>query len=159
MRVRRGVAVRAAVMVLPAVLLLSLATVARASAPASSLVHANRAEAEEALRAAVQQGFTLPSWATNTIGNASGVGFGVIDDRDGQYNRGNYDEILGFELWTHEYYRWVTTAGWYTGPGYCTAQMRSDDRGATWYRQYPDLGAGQHFIGARTSYFVTAYRC
>ena len=104
-------------------------------------------------------GFTLPSWATNTVGNASEVGFGVIDDRDGRYNHGTYDEILGFELFTHEYFRWVTTAGWYTGPGYCTAQTRSDDRGATWYRQYPDLGAGQHFIGARTSYFVLAYRC
>lgn len=159
MRVRRGVAVRAAVLVLPAVLLLSLATVARASAPAPSLVHANRAEAEEALRAAVRQGFTLPSWATNSIRNASEVGFGVIDDRDGSYVHGQYDAILRFELWTHEYFRWITTAGWYTGPGYCTVQLRSEDRGATWESQDPPLGQGQHFIGARTSYIVTAYRC
>ena len=80
--------------------------------------------------------FTLPSWATNTVGNASEVGFGVIDDRDGHYNHGSYDEILRFELFTDSYFGWVTTAGWYTGPG-----------------------AGQHFIGARTSYFVLAYRC
>jgi hypothetical protein len=98
--------------------------------------------------------------ATNAIGNQSSIGLGVIHVRDGSYARGEYDAVLGAGQWTDLAFGWSSTAGWYTGPGYCTAQWRSDTGiGGPYHRQLPDLGAGQHFIGGATSYIVVAYRC
>ena len=103
-----------------------------------------------------------PAAATNFIINDSPLGLeiGVIEKRDGDYQFGNYDwrlpEGQSTDLWLVT--RWSTTAGWYTGPGYCTKQWRSENMGSTWTRQKPNLGPGQHFIGATTSYDVYAYR-
>lgn len=98
---------------------------------------------------------------TNYIlnGSSSNVGLGVIHVRDGNYTFGNYDEVLQVGTDTNLAFGWATTAGWYTGPGYCTQQLRSDDGGHSFTRQSPDLGPGQHFIGSNTIYIVNAYRC
>jgi hypothetical protein len=86
-------------------------------------------------------------------------GLGVIHYSYGPHRYGSYDAILPGWAATYGEFGWSTTAGWYTGPGYCTVQLRSDDDGLHWARQYPDLGSGQHFIGAHTSYEVEPYRC
>jgi hypothetical protein len=96
---------------------------------------------------------------TNFITNAWSGGLGVIHVKDGTYTHGTYDALLPPNNNTVDAFGWSTTAGWYAGPGYCTSQLRSDDRGNTWYWQLPDLGSGQHFIGANTSYVVFPYRC
>jgi hypothetical protein len=97
---------------------------------------------------------------TNFVSNAwEGGGLGVIHVKDGSYTHGTYDALLPSSDDTFDTFGWTTTAGWYTGPGRCTAQLRSDDRGATWTQQVPDLGTGQHFIGGLTSYIVVTYDC
>ncbi|GIF13572.1 hypothetical protein FHX34_105695 [Actinoplanes teichomyceticus] len=133
---------------------------------AAGLVSPASAQAASGLKVseAVIQSLTaqaiVPSWATNTIGNASAIGIGVIGAKDGNYNVPNkYDYVLPVNMYTHDRFGWNTTGGFYTGPNYCTWQLRSDDHGVTWYRQYPDLGSGVHLIGANTSYIVTSYSC
>ncbi len=96
--------------------------------------------------------------ATNAIANQSSIGIGVIHVRDGNYSHGNYDVVLPRGQWTDLAFGWASTAGWYTGPGYCTQQWRSDSIIGSYVRQLPDLGPGQHFIGSHTSYIVIAYR-
>ena len=96
---------------------------------------------------------------TNSIRNVGTVGLGVIHVRDGNYVHGQYDSVLGEGRDSFFSFGWTTTAGWYTGPGYCTRQWRSDHPGEVYRRQLPDLGPGQHFIGSQTSYQVEAYRC
>ncbi|MEU8821752.1 hypothetical protein [Actinoplanes sp. NPDC048796] len=127
------------------------AVAAPPKATASSLAHA-------ALRKA-QAAPNLPSYVTNSVGNASIIAVGVIGKKDGVYNvPGKYDERLQPDQWSHKAFGWNTTGGWYTGPGYCTAQQRSDDRGRTWQDQ-PDLGPGVHLIGPTTIYAIYAYPC
>jgi hypothetical protein len=83
----------------------------------------------------------------------------VIGQKDGVYNEpGKYDYVLPKNEMTHSRYGWDTSGGWYTGPGYCTYQLRSDDHGATFKLQSPDLGPGLHLIGSTTSYAVRSYR-
>jgi hypothetical protein len=97
---------------------------------------------------------------TNYIANGTaGVGLGVMHVRDGSYVHGSYDAVLPPGAYTDGYFGWTTTAGWFTGAGYCTYQYRNDDGGSVFTRQLPDLGAGQHFIGSRTRYLVYAYHC
>ncbi len=100
------------------------------------------------------------SYVTNSVGNSSIIAVGVIGQKDGVYKvPGKYDERLQPQMWSHSQFGWNTTGGWYTGPGYCTAQMRSDDHGKTWRDQLPDLGPGVHLIGPNTSYALYAYPC
>ncbi|WP_334626429.1 hypothetical protein [Micromonospora sp. CPCC 205539] len=96
--------------------------------------------------------------AGNYIYNEWGGGLGVIHVRDGKYTHGTYDAVLPSGQWSDWYFGWANTAGWYTGANHCTVQYRSDG-GGPWYRQLPDLGPGQHFIGLQTSYAVTVYDC
>jgi hypothetical protein len=96
---------------------------------------------------------------TNFISNGWTADIGVIHVKDGSYTLGNYDARLPSGDDTVDTFGWSTTAGWYTGPGFCTSQLRSDDRGATWSQQLPDLGSGQHFIGANTSYILVVHSC
>lgn len=97
--------------------------------------------------------------AGNYIGNASDIGIGVMHIQDGVYTQGSYDVILPVNAWTDQAFGWANAAGWYNGPGMCSEQLRSDDGGSTWYRQTPDLGPGQHFIGLGTDYDVYQYSC
>jgi len=96
---------------------------------------------------------------TNFIWNNSGIGRGVIHVKDGNYADGLYDAVLEAQGATDANYGWTTVAGWYTGPGYCTEQWRSDPNTQGWNRQLPDLGSCQHFIGATTSYEAVLYHC
>ena len=99
---------------------------------------------------------------TNYIFNksADNIGLGVIHVRDGNYTLGTHDAVLPWGTFSDWQFGWTTTAGWYTGPGYCTQQWRLDNSGTgPRTRQLPDLGPGQHFIGAHTVYEVRAYRC
>jgi hypothetical protein len=152
---RRYLAVRRlAFLMLPTVLVLSTPTVASASA-GSRIPEATAARPAAVVAALTAASPTaLAATTTNYIYNDSDIGLGVIHVRDGSYTHGTYDVVLAPGTFTP----WTSTAGWYTGPGYCTEQYRSDD-GAPWTRQYPDLGPGQHFIGAHTSYIVYAYHC
>ncbi|MBG0563858.1 hypothetical protein [Actinoplanes aureus] len=95
--------------------------------------------------------------ATNFIYNEpeANLPFGVIHLRDYNYAKGNYDIALPPGESTLQW--WGTTAGWYTAPGYCTQQYRSD-HGGPFHRQTPDLGPGIHYIGAYTTYAVYMYR-
>lgn len=104
---------------------------------------------------------TVPAAATftNFISNGWNRAIGVIHVKDGSYTHGTYDAALPAGDDTFDTFGWSTTAGWYTGPGFCTAQLRSNDGGNTWSQQVPDLGSGQHFIGANTSYIVVPYNC
>jgi hypothetical protein len=95
---------------------------------------------------------------TNFIWNVSAIGIGAIHVHDGNYTHGAYDALLSSGASTDLEFNWASAAGWYTGPGYCTALQRSDDLGLHWSHQDP-LGPGQWFIGAHTSYMVSAYRC
>jgi hypothetical protein len=105
---------------------------------------------------------TMPPAAagfTNFISNAwTGGNLGVIHVKDGSYTHGTYDAPLPPLDDTFDTLGWSTTAGWYTGPGFCTAQLRSDDGGNTFVQQ-DNLGSGQHFIGANTSYIVRPFKC
>jgi hypothetical protein len=96
---------------------------------------------------------------TNFIQNTSTINLGVIHVADGHYAHGNYDALLTPGRNTYVSFLWTTTAGWYTGPGYCTRQWRSDTPNAPFRRQLPDLPAGLHVIGSNTAYQVQAYRC
>ncbi|SEG91678.1 hypothetical protein SAMN05216223_12450 [Actinacidiphila yanglinensis] len=96
---------------------------------------------------------------TNFIGNDNSIGLGVMHIKDGVYTQGAYDAVLPAEDNTEDAFGWANAAGWYLGPGYCSAQLRSDDGGADWYQQTPDLGPGQHFIGSATDYIVVMYHC
>ncbi len=98
--------------------------------------------------------------APNNSSNISSIRLGVIRVRrsDYSYRLGNYDELLSSANNTYNQFGWRTTAGWYTGPGYCTQQWRSDDGGHTWIHQLPDLGPGQHYIGPNTWYWVEPYQ-
>jgi hypothetical protein len=51
----------------------------------------------------------------------STVGLGVIHLKDGVYGQGQYDAILPNRQETNLYFGWAETAGWYTGPGFCTS--------------------------------------
>lgn len=96
---------------------------------------------------------------TNYIGNDSLLGLGVMHIQDGVYTQGSYDAVLPADSYTNGVFGWANAAGWYLGPGYCSAQLRSDDGGVTWHPQNPNLGPGQHFIGSTTDYVVAMYRC
>ena len=99
----------------------------------------------------------LPSYVTNTIGNRGGTGSVAI----GVFPRGSsatYTHLVRPDGYSHRDLGWNAVGGWYTGPGYCTYQLRSDNKGQTWDWQKPDLGEGRHAIGATTSYIVSAYR-
>jgi hypothetical protein len=152
-----------AFLAVPTVLTLALAVPATAApvhpAAATEAVAAHRAAAVEALHAFVAT-HPLPAATTNYIGNAwSGGGLGAIHQDDGTYTHGTYDALLPYNEWSDLYFGWENTAGWYTGTGFCNALLRSDDGGATWYEQLPDLGSGQHFIGPATNYIVSTYAC
>jgi hypothetical protein len=152
---------RWALLILPAVLVLSLPTVGSAS------VGSRSSEAAGARPAALDAAMTatrplaMAATASNYIGNGTGGGFGlgVIHVRDGSYTHGTYDAVLPSGAYTDLYFGWTSTAGWYTGPGYCTYQYRNDDGGSIFTRQLPDLGPGQHFIGSNTRYLVYVYQC
>lgn len=152
---------RLALLILPAVLVLSMSTVASASAGSRSSGAAGaRPTAVDAAMTATRP-TAMAATATNYIRNkTTGVfGLGVIHVRDGSYTHGTYDAVLPSGTYTDLYFGWTTTAGWYTGPGYCTYQYRNDDGGSVFTRQLPDLGPGQHFIGSNTSYLVYVYHC
>lgn len=136
---------------LPVALALAVPTVASASAnPQDAAVAAAQSARASAPHLAA---------STNYIFNeTSNLGIGVIHQKDGSYTHGTYDAVLQPNGSTDLNFGWTTTAGWYTGPGYCTAQWRSSDE-VNFVRQTPDLGAGQHFIGASTSYIVLMYHC
>jgi hypothetical protein len=151
---------RLAFLILPAVLVLSMPTGASASAGSrsSDAAGGRPAAVDAALTAALPT--TMAATASNFVANGTaGVGLGVIHVRDGSYTHGTYDAVLPPNTYTSGYFGWTSTAGWYTGPGYCTYQYRNDDGGSIFTRQYPDLGPGQHFIGSHTSYLVYAYHC
>jgi hypothetical protein len=140
-------------LLLPVVFVLAASTVASASTgPQAPSVPTTLS-----VPAAVQPLAT----ATNVIINESdgGLGLGVIHEHDNNYVFGKYDAVLPINQSTANAFGWITTAGWYTGPGFCTRQFRSDTGSNPFTRQSPDLPAGQHFIGAHTSYVVEAYPC
>ncbi|MET8281751.1 hypothetical protein [Micromonospora sp. NPDC005174] len=139
-------------LVLPA----SLASAAPAESATSTAMSRQAAESALLEYAALHSPAAVA--AGNRIGNAWGGGLGVIHVRDGKYTYGTHDAVLPFDQWSDAWFGWATTAGWYTGAGYCTMQLRSDG-GGPWYRQLPDLGAGQHFVGLQTSYIVSIYGC
>ncbi|WP_229068662.1 hypothetical protein [Actinoplanes sp. DH11] len=144
-------------------LALSTAGVAEAASPLPALAGVARSseEADAALRRIMA---TLPPRRalapTNYVYNGWHGAIGVIRKKraDGQYQEGWYDRKLPAYRFSDTYFAWGTTGGWFTGQGYCTVQYRSDNGGLS-YRQSPDLGAGQHFIGATTTYFVYPYAC
>jgi hypothetical protein len=145
---------RLTLMAVPLALGLSVASAPAQAAPAPSA----RAAAQAALAAEVID-INLPSYVTNTVFNVSDIGIGVIGKKDGVYNvPGKYDYVLPVDMMSYSRFGWNTTGGWYNGPGYCSAQLRSDDHGVTW-RSQDDLGPGVHLIGATTSYAVWAYPC
>jgi photosystem II stability/assembly factor-like uncharacterized protein len=157
---------RLLLLALPVIAALGLAGVANA-APAKT--HASNvadsraaalARAESMVRnTAVRPAAGYTNYIANPGDNLWSGGLGVIHVKDGSYTYGNYDALLPTGTDTYDYFGWSTTSGWYTGPGYCTIQFRSDDGGSTWTRQVPDLGSGQHFIGGGTSYLVYPYPC
>jgi hypothetical protein len=155
---RRYLAVRRLAVLIPAVLVLSIPAVASASAGSqiSTAVGARAATVDAALAAA--RPAAVAATTRNFIWNVSDIGIGVIHVRDGSYQHGTYDSILPSGAFTDQYLGWPGTGGWYTGPGYCTQQWRAED-GVNFSPQLPDLGPGQHFIGAHTSYIVNAYHC
>lgn len=146
----------------PVVAMIGLSGVANAApvnTAASNIAH-NREVAlakAESVAANLTVHPAVVSW-TNFISNGWTGGLGVIHVKDGAYTHGSYDALLPAHKDTVDAFEWSTTAGWYTGPGYCTLQLRSDNGGA-WVQQSPDLGSGQHFIGAYTSYIVVPYAC
>ncbi|WP_163568784.1 right-handed parallel beta-helix repeat-containing protein [Fodinicola feengrottensis] len=99
-------------------------------------------------------GIAATTSATNTIINGTTINIGVIHVKDGSYAHGQYDVALPPDDDTAGNLGWSTTAGWYTGPGYCTVQYRWDANYPIWRVQKPDLGPGQHFIGPDTSYQI-----
>jgi hypothetical protein len=148
-------------LILPAALVLAVPAVASAATGSGSPEAAGARPATvdaAALTAALPT--AMAATATNYIANGTaGVGLGVIHVRDGSYTHGTHDAVLPPNTYTSGYFGWTTTAGWYTGPGYCTYQYRNDDGGSIFTRQYPDIGPGQHFIGPHTRYLVYAYHC
>jgi hypothetical protein len=86
----------------------------------------------------------------------SQVAVGVIHLKDYNYGHGTYDVTIAANISTFDV-GWQETAGWYTGPNYCTQQYRSDF-GGPFHRQEPDLGPGIHYIGPDTSYDIYVYR-
>jgi len=101
-----------------------------------------------------------PCACTNNVYNPSTITIGVIHVEHSVYNTyrlGLYDALLSPNETTYGQFGWLTTAGFYTGPGYCTSVWRSDN-GGPWTRQLPDLGPGQHFIGPHTTYFIRPYQ-
>jgi hypothetical protein len=152
---RRHLAVRRLALLSPAVLVLSIPTVASASA-GSRISKATGARPAAAALAAPRP-TAVAARTRNFIWNIGKVGLGVIHVRDGHYKHGTYDTILPPGRFTDQYLGWGGTAGWYTGRGYCTIQDRSE--GGPWLDHWTGLGAGQHFIGAHTSYMVNPYRC
>jgi hypothetical protein len=141
---------RLVLLTLPVALALAVPTVASASA--------NSQDAAVAAAQSARAGAPHLAASTNYIFNDSSIGIGTIHVQDGSYTHGTYDAILQPGGSTDLDFGWATTAGWYTGPGYCTEQWRSSDE-VNFVRQTPDLGSGQHFIGASTSYIVLAYHC
>jgi hypothetical protein len=79
--------------------------------------------------------------------------------QDGVCTQGTCDAVLPSDEWTDQAFGWADATGWCTGPGYRTEQRRSDDGGATWYPQTPDLGPGRHFIGSGADCRVRMCRC
>ncbi|SEF04028.1 hypothetical protein SAMN05216489_09857 [Streptomyces sp. 3213] len=142
---------------------IALVGVAVGTSPASAVDHRSAASVSpDAIAVSPQVAAAAKAAAasgTNYIGNASGIGLGVMHIKDGVYTQGSYDAVLPANEWTNQAFGWANAAGWYTGPGYCTEQLRSDDGGVTWTRQLPDLGPGQHFIGSATDYDVLMYHC
>lgn len=104
----------------------------------------------------LRDGVVLPDYVANSIGNRMGTGSVAIGVFPRNSNA-NYTQRLQPGDYTHSAFGWTKVGGWYTGPGYCTYQMRSDDKGRSWRYQKPDLGAGRHPIGATTSYLISAY--
>ncbi|WP_433309891.1 hypothetical protein ACQP0U_21480 [Micromonospora sp. CA-269861] len=143
-----------------AVLAMVLPASAASAAPdeSESAKAMSKQAAESALLSFVAQHSPASVAAGNYIGNFWGGGLGVIRVRDGNYTYGTHDAVLPSGKWTDLDLGWSNAAGWYTGAGHCTVQWRSDG-GGPWYRQLPDLGPGQHFIGQQTSYFVDVYDC
>ncbi|MDR7274713.1 hypothetical protein [Catenuloplanes atrovinosus] len=148
---------RLTLLVLPLALSIFVASPASAAPAKATAASLARAALHRSVAAAPPN---LPSYVTNSVGNSSIIAVGVIGQKDGVYKvPGKYDERLQPQMWSHSQFGWNTTGGWYTGPGYCTAQMRSDDHGKTWRDQLPDLGPGVHLIGPNTSYALYAYPC
>ncbi|MEU4338794.1 hypothetical protein AB0F59_29770 [Micromonospora lupini] len=154
---RRGLFTVAVTAILSMVLSAGLASAAPADPGTSTRMSKQAAEAA-ALSFMALHSPASSAAAGNRIGNAWGGGLGVIHVRDGKYTHGTYDAVLPYNQWSNELFGWGTTAGWYTGAGYCSMQWRSDG-GDQFYRQLPDLGSGQHFIGLETSYVVSIYDC
>jgi hypothetical protein len=138
--------------------LLTLLVVFAVAAPAVASASANSQDTAVAAARSARASTPHLAASTNYIFNNSTIGIGVIHLHDGSYTHGTYDVILQPGGSSDLDFGWATTAGWYTGPGYCTEQWRSSDE-VNFVRQTPDLGSGQHFIGASTSYIVLAYHC
>jgi hypothetical protein len=144
--------VRAVVVVLAAVAGLTAATAS-----------AGQAAAPAAPAAAVPiqvQALVAP---TNTVWNYSHIGLGVIERFDGARAYGHYDAILAAKLPTFiansaDTKGWVTTGGFYIGPGYCADLYRHDFGLSGPWEFQGTIGPGEHPIGKNTSYRVYAYR-
>ena len=157
---------RLALLAVPVLVALGLAGVANAAPakPDTSTVSDSRSAAltraeSIAMHPAMHPAAGYTNFIANPGDSAWSGNLGVIHLKDGSYTHGTYDALLPIGDDTYDYFGWSTTSGWYTGPGYCTIQFRSDDGGSTWTRQVPDLGPGQHFIGGGTSYLVYPYPC
>ena len=153
---------RFALLAVPAVVALGLSGVANAT-PAhtdgSNVASSRTAALAQAESVAAHLRVNAAASYTNFVSNAWTGSLGVIHVQDGSYTHGQYDALLPPSDDTVDTFGWSTTAGWYNGPARCSAMLRSDDGGNTWTQQLPDLGPGQHFIGAYTSYIVSTYVC
>ncbi|HJP77064.1 MAG TPA: hypothetical protein VJ914_22540 [Pseudonocardiaceae bacterium] len=153
---------RIALLVLPFVAVLGLSGVANATpthVDGSTVASSRTAALAEAESFAAHFKVDATATYTNFVSNAWTGGLGVIHVQDGSYTYGTYDAVLPASDDTFDTFGWSTTAGWYNGPGRCSSMLRSDDGGNSWTQQFPDLGPGQHFIGAYTSYIVATYVC
>lgn len=99
--------------------------------------------------------------ATNSVYNwsAGSTGIGVIRYQDHISANGKYDAVLGVPNGTAQTLGWLTTSGFYVGPGYCVDAYRHDNGLSGSFPFQGTFGAGRHFIGAHTSYILEAYRC
>ena len=113
--------------------------------------------ARAAARAAASPAAVPVSFSNYIENDGFDLAIGVIQKRDGVYTHGNYDAALSPQWNTYAQFTWSSAAGWWTAPGYCTWQYRSNDA-VNWTRQKPDLGPGWHWIGSTTFYALMVYQ-
>ena len=70
---------------------------------------------------------------TNSVHNVGSYGsIGIMHLFDGNYTRGNYDQLLPEDRWSDDVYPWSFTEGVYIGPGYCAIMSSSFDGTSRW---------------------------